>query len=261
MRYALGIGLLRPSADASVMVCTMQQPPPLTAAHALFLDFDGTLAELAPHPDAVQVAPGLVGQLGLLQQRLQGALAVVTGRPLADVDRFLHPLQLPAAFEHGAHYRWPDGSTHTSQPPDLAPVLLAAQQLAARHPPLLVEAKRASVALHYRAAPELEALCQAVMTQALEATQGLELMPGKCVLEVKAQGVDKGRAIADFMERAPYAGRIPVFAGDDVTDEKGFAAVQALGGWGIKVGEGATTAPYRCASPEAVRIWLQTLEG
>jgi len=236
----------------------MQLLPLLTTAHALFLDFDGTLTELAPRPEAVRVASGLVPTLASLHAHLGGALAIVTGRPEADVDGFLAPLRLPLASEHGAQYRLGDASHPAIEPPDLAPVLLAAQNLAARHPGLLVEAKRASVALHYRLAPPLEALCHDTLVRAMQHVDGVELLRGKYVFEVKPRGVHKGQAIVDFMTQPPFAGRTPVFVGDDVTDEAGFAAVQALGGWGIKVGEGPTMAQHRCMTSAALRGWLSS---
>ena len=234
----------------------MQLLPLLTTAHALFLDFDGTLTELAPRPEAVRVASGLVPTLLSLYTHLEGALAIVTGRPEADIDGFLAPLRLPLASEHGAQYRLADTSHPAVLPPDLEPVLLAAYDLAARNPGLLVEPKRVSVALHYRQAPQLAALCHDTLVRAMRHVEGVELLHGKCVFEVKPRGVDKGQAIADFMTQAPFAGRMPVFVGDDVTDEAGFAAVQALGGWGIKVGEGPTMAQHRCMTPAALRGWL-----
>ena len=238
------------------MPLSLSALPALTPAHALFLDFDGTLAELAPRPDAVHIAPGLVATLAELRARLDGALAIVTGRPEADIDAFLAPLTLPLASEHGARYRLHNHTVPAAPPPDLAPVLAAAQALATHHPDLLVEAKCASIALHYRLAPHLEALCHDVLVVAMRPVEGVELMRGKFVFEVKPRGVHKGQAILDFMAQPPFAGRIPVFAGDDVTDEAGFAAVQALHGWGIKVGEGPTTAPHRCPTPQALRAWL-----
>jgi len=234
----------------------MQLLPILTTAHALFLDFDGTLTELAPRPEAVRIASGLVPTLAAMQAHLGGALAIVTGRPEADIDGFLAPLRLPLASEHGAQYRLFGESLPSVATPDLTQVLHAAQALAARHAGLLVETKRASIALHYRQAPQLEAQCLHAMERAVQGLDGLELLRGKCVLEVKPRGVHKGQAIIDFMTQPPFAGRMPVFVGDDVTDEAGFAAVQALGGWGIKVGEGATMAQYRCMTPAALRGWL-----
>lgn len=234
----------------------MQLLPLLTTAHALFLDFDGTLTEMAPRPEAVRISSGLVPTLAALSTHLDGALAIVTGRRETDIDYFLDPLRLPLASEHGSQYRLADGSRPAVAPPDLAPVLQAATQLAVQYAGLLVEPKRASVALHYRMAPHLEDLCRNTLLAAMRYVQGVELMNGKFVLEVKPQGVHKGQAITDFMTQPPFAGRIPVFAGDDVTDESGFAAVSALGGWGIKVGEGPTMAQHRCMTPAALRGWL-----
>jgi trehalose 6-phosphate phosphatase len=234
----------------------MQLLPALTRDTALFLDFDGTLAELAPQPDAVRVPPGLVPTLAALQGQLDGALAIVTGRRAADIDAFLAPLVLPLASEHGARYRLADGSCPAIAVPDLAPALRAAADLAGLHPALLLEHKTSSLALHYRHAPQLESLCRDTLARAIAGMAGVELLQGKCVLEVKPAGANKGQAIAVFMSQAPFAGRVPVFAGDDVTDEAGFAAAQQLGGRGIKIGEGPTLAQYRCLSPATLRGWL-----
>lgn len=230
--------------------------PALTSDTALFLDFDGTLAELAPQPDAVRLPLGLVPTLARLQQLLGGALAIITGRRGADIDQFLAPLRLPMASEHGAQYRLADGRSPGMDAPDLAPALQAASLLAQQHPGLLIEHKTTSMALHYRHAPQLEALCRATLESAMENMQGVELLQGKCVLEIKPAGVNKGQAITVFMSQAPFAGRTPLFAGDDVTDEMGFAAVQALGGQGIKIGQGHSQARYRCLTPASLRGWL-----
>jgi trehalose 6-phosphate phosphatase len=239
----------------------MQQlpsPPAISSrSTALFLDFDGTLADLAPQPEAVQVVDGLVPLLRLLSSHVDGALAIVSGRRLIDLDGFLQPLKLPSAAEHGAQRRLADGQLISLPPPDLQHAVKAANALAVQHAGLRVEIKNAAVALHYRHAPELEMLCRQIMTEAVAASTGVELLSGKYVFEIKPAGVSKGTAIADFMRHAPFAGRVPLFAGDDVTDEAGFSAVQALGGFGIKVGEGETVAHYRCPSPAALRQWLQ----
>ena len=238
----------------------MQQTLPLPAiaprSTALFLDFDGTLADLAPQPEAVQVADDLVSLLRLLFSEVHGALAIVSGRRLNDLDALLHPLKLPSAAEHGAQRRLADGQVLSIAPPDLQYAIKAASVLATQHSRLRVEIKNAAVALHYRHAPELQSLCLQVMTEAVAASSDVELLSGKYVLEIKPAGVSKGTAIAAFMREAPFAGRVPLFAGDDVTDEAGFAAVQSLGGAGIKVGDGATLAHYRCAAPAALRQWL-----
>jgi len=223
---------------------------------ALFLDFDGTLADIASTPDAVRVPGGLVSTLAALHRQLGGALAIVTGRPIADIDHFLHPLQLPMAGEHGAQYRMADGSRPAIDQPPLDDAVQTMSELAAVHPGLLVERKPHSVALHYRHAPELEALCRATMQKIVAGRPGVELLYGKCVVEVKPAGIHKGQAIAAFMSLPPFAGRVPIFAGDDVTDESGFAAVQQLGGRGIKIGEGSSQALHRCLSAAALRGWL-----
>lgn len=235
----------------------MQTLPPLTARTALFLDFDGTLVDIAPRPDAVVVSPRLIATLQVLRDRQGNALAIISGRELAVIDGFLAPLVLPAAGEHGAQMRQADGSLSSIPAPELFIVSRAAQRLAVLHPKLLVEEKAAAIALHYRQAPELESLCLETMTEAVSRSPGTELMRGKQVFEVKPKGVNKGQAIAAFMAKAPFAGRVPLFIGDDLTDEDGFAAVQQLGGHGLKVGDGPTQAQYRCASPAALRQWLE----
>lgn len=241
----------------------MQALPKLDPSQtALFLDFDGTLAELAPQHDAVEVPADLVALLQGLAERLDGALAIVSGRRLSELDALLAPLQLPVAAEHGADQRQPDGRRVSLPPPDLRSVIALARSMAQQHAGLRVEVKTAAVALHYRQAPALEGYCLQALTQALMRRPGLELLPGKYVLEVKASGFDKGSAMAAFMTEPAFAGRLPLFAGDDRTDEAGFAWVQSVGGHGLKVGEGATQARHRCTSPTELRGWLaRTLAG
>lgn len=234
-----------------------QTLPALTPDTALFLDFDGTLVALAPQPELVEVAPGLTGILAALHRQLHGALALVSGRRLSDLDVFLAPLRLPAAGEHGAQRRTADGLLISAPPADLRPVLRAAESLVARHPALKLERKNLALSLHYRQAPELESLCMQVMGEALAGSEGLELMQGKCVIDLKPAGFSKGTAIAFFMTEPPFAGRRPVFAGDDVTDEAGFEEVQRLGGQAIKVGDGPSVARHRCPSVARLASWLQ----
>ena len=228
---------------------------------ALFLDFDGTLVDIAPRPEAVVVPEGLLDTLRGLEDYLGGAVAVVSGRPIAQIDGFLHPLRLPAAGVHGAERRRADGSLSFLDTPALDRVEAAAQQLAREHEGLLVERKRGSLALHYRQAPALEALCLAVMEDAVQASEGLALLRGKMVVEAKPSGVSKGHAIEAFLQEPPFAGRTPVFIGDDVTDEVGFATVQRLGGLGVKVGEGASVASHRMANPVVMREELERALG
>ena len=237
---------------------SMETPRLPARSSALFLDFDGTLVPLAETPDAIAPDPALIPMLARLQGLLGGALAIVTGRQVEALDHFLAPLHLPAACEHGLQRRDACGRLHPQASAMPGTVLQLCNALAAAHPRLLVEHKRSSVALHYRRAPELAALCLDTLSRALRHLPRLELLHGKCVLEVRPAGVDKGRAIAAFLREEPFAGRTPVFAGDDVTDESGFAVVQAHGGMAIKVGEGASGARHRLDSPQAVHAWLQS---
>lgn len=224
---------------------------------ALFLDFDGTMVDIAPQPHSVEVPGPLIAVLKDLKAYLGGAVAVISGRPIAQLDAFLDPLQLPVAGVHGAERRGADGRVHLLNTHPLDLVEAAARQLAAQHPLLLVENKRGSLALHYRQAPELEALCLRTMQDAVDASPGLTLLRGKMVAEAKPGGASKGRAIEDFLAEPPFAGRKPVFIGDDITDEVGFSTVQRLGGLGIKVGEGSTAAWHRVADPAALRGELE----
>lgn len=234
----------------------MQTPPRLTPDAALFLDFDGTLVGIAETPEAIEVPQGLVALLTDLHDWLGGAVAVVSGRQIDVLDRFLAPLRLPAAGEHGVQRRDSTGAMREETPPDLQAVLDVANHLAGAHPDLLVERKHAAVALHYRRAPELEELCRVALLGIIAKEPRLELLHGKAVFEVKPAGVNKGVAIDAFMHEAPFAGRIPVFAGDDTTDESGFAVVQPRGGVAIKVGSGPSLAQHRLESPLAVFEWL-----
>ena len=243
----------------------MQTPeiklPRITPDTALFLDFDGTLVEIAAEPEAVIIPATLTGTLATLYAQLGGALALVSGRRLRDLDEFLAPLQLPAAVEHGAQRRSAQGLMISAPATDLHPALQAAQTLLSQHPGLRLEQKNLALSLHYRHAPELEALCLQVMQEALARSPGLHLMQGKFVLDLKPIGVSKGTAIAAFMSEAPFAGRVPLFVGDDVTDEDGFEQVQRMGGQALKVGPGPTLARYRCASVAQLASWLQAAQS
>lgn len=226
---------------------------------ALFLDFDGTLVDLAPQPESVVIPAGLVGTLAALSTYLGGGLALISGRPIDQIDTFLSPLQLPAAGVHGAERRTAKGEMTFLATHPLEKVEEAALSLAARHPRLRVENKRGSIALHYRQAPELESQCIDAMQAAVEASPGLTLLRGKMVVEAKPGGASKGHAIEAFLQEPAFAGRCPVFIGDDFTDEVGFATVQRLQGLGIKVGEGASVAWQRLDSPALLRDQLQAV--
>lgn len=231
-------------------------PPALLPDDALFLDFDGTLVDLAPAPDLIHVDPLTLEVLRRLQERLCGALAIVSGRPLAEIDHWLSPLALPAAGVHGAERRTAEGRTLRAEVGDLDLVGQALLPLVTRHPGLRMERKGAAVALHYREAPQAEALCRQAVQQVLARQPALKLLDGKMVLELLPQGVGKGQAVRAFLHEPPFAGRRPVFVGDDVTDEAGFEAVLAMGGLAVKVGPGPSLAPHRLAGTEQVRHWL-----
>jgi len=234
----------------------MQMPPRLAANAALFLDFDGTLVALAETPEAIHVPPALAPLLSELHDLLGGALAVVSGRQIDSIDRFLAPLRLPAAGEHGVQRRDAEGHMQEQRAPDLIAILDIANELARVHEGLLVERKHAAIALHYRLAPQLEAVCRDALARAIDGQPQFELMHGKFVFEVKPAGINKGIAIDAFMHEPPFEGRVPVFAGDDTTDESGFAVVQPRGGIAIKVGSGPSLALHRLDSPRAVFEWL-----
>ena len=244
---------------------TLNGLPPITPGSAVFLDFDGTLIDLASQPDAIVVPPDLPALLARLSDLLGGALALVSGRQMSELDHYLVPLELPTAAEHGAHCRMPSGSVIWSAAPDMHEVVRRVTLLASQHLGLQAEIKTAAVALHYRHAPQLQDECTHVLQAIVASTPGVELLHGKCVLEIKPAGTSKGTGIRAFMQQSPFAGRLPVFAGDDTTDETGFAAINALGGNSLKVGAGVTLAFLRCAAPLDVRNWLHTaclsLEG
>ncbi|MCC6197633.1 MAG: trehalose-phosphatase [Burkholderiales bacterium] len=233
-------------------------PPPLARDCALFLDIDGTLAELANVPDAVRIDDELAVALPKLSRELGGALALVTGRSITSADRLFPNVKLPMAGQHGAERRDAKGTIylHAPRKDTYARLGKLLKGLAKRHPRLLLEDKGAAIALHYRALPELAGELQETLEAELRAAEGYTLQPGKMLLEVRPEGRTKGTAIDDFMAEAPFAGRLPVFLGDDLTDEHGFATVERLGGWTVKVGPGRTEARFRLADVAAVGRWL-----
>ncbi len=242
-------------------ILPVQVPSP-RAPVALFLDIDGTLVAHKARPDEVRMSPELAELLARLALRLDGALALISGRPLEEVDALFGLLQLCAAGQHGAERRDARGvlHRHPSRAARLARVLPTLRREAKHFPGLLLEEKGASVALHFRSARwlagEAERLMQAML---LRVGDDFALQPGKCVIELKPSGVDKGTAIAAFLGEAPFAGRVPVFAGDDLTDEFGFGLVNRRGGVSIKVGRGVTAAQFRLANASSVGAWLARL--
>ena len=230
--------------------------PPFAANWAFFLDLDGTLLEIAETPDAVGIGPDEKRLVEKLVAGAGGAVAVISGRALARIDQILAPLVLPAAGQHGAERRDAKGVRHRHRFPAnvLRPVAVGIRSFAAQHQGLVFEDKGASVALHYRKAPQLARAAQAAMRDAAGPLgEAVEVQDGKMVVELKPAGCDKGKAIAQFMQEAPFAGRQPVFIGDDVTDEYGFRVVNAMGGHTVKVGEGPSVARWRLENPASTR--------
>lgn len=230
---------------------------------ALFFDFDGTLVEFAERPELVRLAPNIKSDLKRLAGAVDGALAIVTGRDLADIDRFLHPLRLALAGVHGLMQRGLDGAMHRL-PVDGQAIALLEDRLSGlidASPELLLERKPGSLALHYRARPDLEKTCIATMDAAVRDLDGLTLLHGKMVVEAKAGDWNKGLAITRFMAERPFAGRVPFFAGDDVTDEDAFREVNALDGVSVKVGPGETAARYRVDTIAELHERLRELAG
>lgn len=227
---------------------------------ALFLDFDGTLTEFAPRPEAVEVADGLQTLLSHLQSYLDGALAIVTGRPIQQVDAFLAPMRFPAAGLHGLELRLEREATARLRAP--SPEILVLKERLAASDVLkrgaLLEDKGPAVALHYRAVPDLASQVADLMQQAVEDLPSLHLVSGKMVIEAKPDTSNKGAALNVLMQQKVFAGRRPVFIGDDTTDEDGMKAARAHGGFGIKVGQGETDAAYRLPDVAAVHNWLSS---
>jgi trehalose 6-phosphate phosphatase len=227
------------------------------AADALFLDFDGTLVNLAIAPDSVVPSPDLIAMLQRLHVLSNGALAVISGRPLVQLDHYLAPLRLPAAGVHGLERRDAEGQLIQLPVPDTGRLAERLAVLVARHPGLMLETKRGALALHYRKVPHLEQACIEAMHHAVSRVAGFSVLRGKMVVEAKAALADKSSAIAAFMQEAPFAGRRPLFAGDDVADEAGFGWVQTYGGMGIKIGNGSSQAHMHLDNPAALHQWLE----
>jgi trehalose 6-phosphate phosphatase len=226
---------------------------------ALFFDIDGTLIELAPTPDAVIVPAALREDLAALYCSL-GAVALISGRSLSNIDALFNPLVLPASGQHGAEARI-DGRRLVVPPlPALRAIVAPLKQFAARHPGVLLEDKGNSVAIHYRTAPTLADAVAAVTHSLVAGCTQLEALSSKMAVDIKPRAVSKGDAVAWFMTQPPFATRVPVFVGDDRTDEAGFAAVNQRGGLSIRVGERLGSAAHHSLdSPAAVREWIAGL--
>jgi trehalose 6-phosphate phosphatase len=229
---------------------------------ALFLDVDGTLVDFEARPEHVRATAGLVAMLREVAARLDGALALISGRPLADLDRIFAPWLPCAAGVHGVEVRGPQGTReHRPDGTALRRLREGAEAVAAQHPGVWVEDKGVGVALHYRQSP---AAAQDVLAAA-EALQRstaphFSVQPGHLVAELRPAGWDKGSAVQELLTQAPFGGRLPVVVGDDLTDEHAFATAGAHDGFGVLVGTRTDTAArYRLPDPAAVRGWLAGL--
>lgn len=235
-----------------------RQPPAADARWAWFFDVDGTLVEIAATPSDIVVhddLPHLIARLNVLSG---GAVALITGRTISNVDEVIPVPGLSIAGQHGLEVRTASGSVDAAKTDaDFAKIVDELSELSRRHPGLIVEPKGSSVALHYRRVPKLAGYAHRVI-RSLESRYGpgLTVQKGKMVVELRAEGRDKGEAIQRLMKTEPFKGRIPVFIGDDVTDEAGFETINTLDGISIKVGRGRTNARYRLRSVDDVRSWL-----
>ncbi|HEX2944218.1 MAG TPA: trehalose-phosphatase [Rhodopila sp.] len=229
----------------------MDRLPPFRQA-ALMLDMDGTLIDLAPTPDAVVVPAGLPDTLASLRDALDGALAIVTGRPIETVDRLFGDAPGAVAGEHGGAVRRARSAAveRPALPPPPAAWLEEAERLVARFPGALLERKTRGFALHYRLAPEAEAVFLAALQDMVAGSSTFQILPSHKLWEVRPVGADKGGAVLTLMKQKPFAGRIPVFIGDDVTDEDGMREARKLGGAGFRV-------DAAFGEPEGVRTWLR----
>jgi len=234
-------------------------PPPIDAKrHALFLDFDGSLVDFALTPDRVVVFPATIALLAAVRRRLSGALAIVTGRRIADIDHHLSPLRLPVSGVHGLEFRADDGDTTAASISD--ELMVARRRLEVEigpSDPIFVEDKGGALVLHFRASPDQRMRAARCAGQATEGLDSLHVVSGHSIFEIRQRDITKADAVRRFMQLTPFVGRTPVFAGDDLTDEDGFRAATALGGFGVKIGPGKTVAEFRLPGTQAVHEWLE----
>lgn len=238
---------------------TAENTPDFETNWALFLDVDGTLLDLAEHPDNVKIPPTLIDTLLVMQSTDRLPIALISGRPIILLDRLFAPLRLPIAGQHGAERRRGDGkiirdqSSYTA----LMDVRENLRRIERGNAGLFLEDKGLTLALHYRRAPHLQNEIENIVKIAIQNLyDDLVLVRGNMVLEIRPGSRDKGVAIAEFMGEKPFSGRIPVFIGDDVTDEDGFAFVNKQGGHSIKVGMDSTSARWRLSNVSCVQDWL-----
>jgi trehalose 6-phosphate phosphatase len=238
---------------------TLSLDVPAPERAAFFFDVDGTLLELRAEPLAVVSDEPLRRLLQQMSALTGGAVAFVSGRSMADIDRIFAPLVFPASGLHGAEIRYPDGADRHTNPHIMDHARPGVSRFVADRPGLMLEDKGATLAVHYRNRPELGAEVIAFMNSFSPGDE-LAVQEGKLVVELKPALYDKGTAITSILKRAPFAGRIPIFLGDDLTDEKGFVTVNQRNGLSIRVGaeEMPTEARYHLADPAAVRQFLMS---
>ena len=228
---------------------------------AIFTDFDGTLVEIAPSPDAVMVPESLQDRLQALHGALGGALAIISGRTISDIDRFLPGQNLSVTGSHGAESRH-EGTLKgpsSDQIADAQAIRAKIETAMGNQDGILIESKPTGVAVHYRAAPDQRERVETTMATALSDFPDFHAIAGKKVVEARPRGADKGQALRSLMQVKPFAGRTPVFIGDDITDEDGFVAAASLGGFGIKIGAGDTKARFRLADITVLYAYFDAL--
>ena len=250
-----------PSNAARSGAAADRHPPPLDPArHALFLDFDGTFVDFAPTPEAVRLRPGSRELLERLSRQLGGALALVSGRKLADLDGFLGPPELPASGLHGQEFRPAPGAVRRRPPsPDFDEARRRLLHRIGPDDPLLLEDKGGGLVLHFRLHPEQRERAKKLAQEAVAGLPDLHAVEGHSICEIRQRGISKALALQIFAGQPPFAGRLPVFVGDDSTDEDGFRAAAEAGGFGVKVGPGVTEAAYRLKDVTALHDWLAAL--
>ena len=243
-------------AHGESVTLSLDLPPPARAA--FFFDVDGTLVELQRDPLAVISDAPLRRLIAQLREETGGAVAFVSGRALADIDRIFAPLVLPAAGLHGAEIRYPDGSDHHTNPHIMDHARPDVSRFVADRPGLMLEDKGATLAIHYRERPDLGTDVIAFMNT-FNPGDEIAVQEGKFVVELKPALYDKGTAIASMMKREPFRDRTPIFLGDDLTDEKGFTIVNQRDGLSIRIGapDVPTEARYHLPTPAAVHQLVQ----
>jgi trehalose 6-phosphate phosphatase len=235
--------------------------PPFSRNWALFLDIDGTILELAETPERVVVTAGLRALMRELNAAAGGAFALISGRSLGDIDALFDIPGLAAAGLHGVECRTSDGVTHVQSVDDSLIQSFRGRLRAYtdRYPGLLLEDKKLSIAIHFRRASNLQAEVERILRETIAGhDSAFHIQSGKMIAEIKPRGSDKGFAIRRFMQSPPFQSRMPLFIGDDVTDEDGFRAVNELRGVSVKVGHGPSNASHRMEHPADVIEWLRS---